>query len=423
MSLTSPSAPPVPRKRRRRWLWVFVLTLLLAGAGRGGFALLIRSWDHSCRAAQKAERWTDLEVAARRWANWSPASGAPWVFLADAVQHQERYVEAAEYLGRVPADRPEYLPAQLARSKLLFGPANRPFDGEQTCLRLLASEPRVGAAHQLLIQFYTVTLQRTKLREQIETAIRVGREPRDAYIYYFLIDSVRLGDGVPLNELWLDSYPDNEILTVAELLHSEDTLRDDSAAPAAASANVVTEKERSARQLLARFPGNANLLAYLCDQELSKGRVDEVVELLAQAPVEAENDQRFWRFKGWVHFVRNEYGLAEDAYRKALAIHPLDWLTMHRLAEILRIRGETAEVARLQQLVTRAHDLRVQIRELRSVSDPPVPLLLEIGRLARDAGDSLIADALTKRLGSLDQPPAARPGARHPPSPADRSPL
>ena len=409
-----------PSKQTRpalRWMG-FSAVLILFGAGVwGGWAMLIRSFEQACRAAAAEHRWSDLENASRRWSRFAPSSVEPWVFLADAVQHQDRFVEAAEYLAQIPSQSPQYLPSQLGRAKILFGPANRPFDGEAVCRQILDLEPQIGGAHELLIQFYTVTLQRTKLREQIISAIRVGREPRDAYVYYFLIDSLRLGEGVSLNGLWLDSYPDNEVLLVAEMLHSDDSPHSTVTAPSdrtvpgfATEENVptttkresLTVKERQARELLKRFPHNANLLAYLADQELSKGNVDQVIELLKQTQPETEADPRFWRFKGWVHFTRKEYAEAEQAYRKALSIHPMDWLTIHRLAEILRISGNKEEVTRLEKLVDRAHELRPRIRDLKSVLESPIPLLKEIGRLARDAGDTVIAEALTKRLGSLD---------------------
>ena len=417
MSSKTEKTPSKQTRPAIRWLGFSAILILLGAGVWGGWVMLIRGFDQACRVAQTEHRWSDLEMTSRRWSRFAPYSVEPWVFLADAVQHQDRFVEAAEFLAQIPPDSPQYLPSQLGRAKILFGPANRPFVGEAVCRQILEIEPKIGGAHELLIQFYTVTLQRTKLRDQIISAIRVGREPRDAYVYYFLIDSLRLGEGVSINALWLDSYPDNEVLLVAEMLHSDDSPNSNPAAQLEANDSIftlkgktpdttkresLTLKERQARELLERFPHNANLLAYLADQELSKGNVDQVIELLKQTQPDTEADPRFWRFKGWVHFTRKEYAEAEQAYRKALSIHPLDWLTIHRLAEILRISGNTDEVTRLEKLVDRAHQLRPRIRDLKSVLDSPIPLLKEIGSLARDAGDTVIAEALTRRLGSLD---------------------
>ena len=359
--------------------------------------------ESACRVAQKARRWKDLEATARRWASFSPSSAAPWAFLADAAQHQQRFAEAAEYLGKISPNQAEYRQSQLARIKLLFGPANLPFDAEQVCQEFLVNDPSSADAHMLLIQFYTLTFQRTKLRKQIAWAIKMEREPPDAYVYYFLIDSVRLGNGVPLNSLWLTTHPNNEVLQVAALLHDDDTARDSDEPRSEEDANILTEKENRARNLLRIYPHNANLLAYLADQELSKGRVEKVIELLSEALVDTEADPRFWRFKGWIHFIRHEHDQAEQAYRQALSLHPMDWLTLHRLAEIKRVQGNLDEVSRLESLVERAHAIRLNIRELKSVLDPPLSLLMKIGRLANDVGDPMIAHALTSRLGPLDE--------------------
>lgn len=394
---TADSTASIASPKAKRWRWVVtILVLTLPLCAWGGFRTQLKIWNRTCRTATANRQWTDLEATARRWSFWAPGSAEPWLFLADAVQHQERYIEAAEYLGRVPPEQPQYVPTLVARCKLLFGPANLPFEGERCCLEILEKNPRVATAHELLIDFYTVTMQRTKLREKINTAIRLNQEPRDAYVYYFLIDSVRFNDGAPLSKLWLDSYPDNEILMTAEVLQTEDE-------PSTSSTTTEsTEKEQAARKLLTRFPHNVNLLAYLIEEEMAKGQVDHVVELLAASPIEAEADQRFWRFKGWVHTAHSEYDQAEHAFRHAILMHPMDWLTMHRLAEVLRVRGNLAEVARLEGLVKRSHDLRARIRDLGSFRNVPTELLIDIGRLARDCGDSLIVQALTKHLRPLD---------------------
>ena len=356
-------------------------------------------FEQSCRMAKAENRWTDLQSLALRWSSWNPKSGAAWVYLADAVQHQDRFVEAAEYLSRVPDGSVEELPARLVRCKILMGPANQPFAGEQACLELLSREPKVTEAHELLIQYYAVTLQRDKLRQRIAEAIRARREPPEAYIYVFFVDSLRLAQGPELCELWLKSHPDNEILTVAGVLHRADTALHDPSSTIGPDPTVLTEMERDVRNLLKQFPNNTNLLAFLIDEEITKGRVEHALALLGQSTADAEKDPRFWRFQGWVHFVRGEVDDAERAYRKALSLHPMDWLTLHRLAELERTRRASAEVLRLEGLVKRAHILRIKIRELPTAQNPPTDVLREIGRLARDSGDSLIADALQRRVG------------------------
>jgi tetratricopeptide (TPR) repeat protein len=367
-----------------------------------GYRVQLRIWDKDCRTSKEMKRWSDLESTARQWAAWSPSSAQPWLFLADAMQHQERYVEAAEYLGHVPKGTPQHIPSLLARCKLLFGAANLPFEGEQVCREILTINPRVSTAHELLIEFYVATMQRTKAREQIKMAIHLQREPRDSYALYFLIDSVRFNDGAPLNKLWLESYPDSELLLVAEVLQRDDTGSNVTSGSKSYTPAPINEKELAAKQLLLRFPQNVNLLAYLIEEELSRGKVERVIELLSESPADAETDQRFWRYKGWVHFANGELDQAENAYRHALSIHPMDWQTMHRLAEVLRLRGLSAEVTRLESLVKRSHDVRAQMRDFGTFKNIPTGLLRDIGQLARDCGDTLVGGALAKHLGTFD---------------------
>lgn len=411
--MKSISAPPPtkPRAGSRSVQYGVAALLIVVLMGCGvwfGLVAITSRFEKACKQAQSEKRWTDLEATARRWTNLLPTCAPAWVFLADAAQHQQRYVEAAEYLGKIAPHQTEYFPSQMARIKLLFGPANLPFEAEEVCREFLANDPSDREVHTLLIQFYTVTLQRTKLRQQIAAAIKAGAEPPDAYVYYFLIDSVRLGNGVSLNSLWLIANPDNEILRVAGILHDEDRVRDGENPPSLEDVNILTVKENQARNLLKTYPHNANLLAYLADQELSKGRVDKVIELMTQTLSDTEADPRFWRFKGWIHFTMKEYQEAEAAYQKAISLHPMDWLTLHRLAEVKRIQGDLAEVNRLESLVERAHAIRMTIRELKTVLNPPMSVLQKIGRLAKGVGDHMIAEALEARLGPLgEDPPAA----------------
>lgn len=379
------------------------MLLLAWGAYKGAAAY----WARSCRLAQSQRRWEDLEATARRWSEWDPGLADPWLYLADAVQHQQRYSEAADYLRRVAPDSPKAVPALLARCRLLFGPANQPVEGEQACLRLLEIEPRATDAHKYLVQYYALTLQKRKLQSQLREAIRWKREPREGYVYHFLIDTVRLANGEQMNSLWLRAHPGHELFSVARLLHAEEGAPVGDADSGGRTGPTISEKERQANTLLETFPHNANLLAYLIDEEIARGHLDRVLELLKQAPQEAELDNRFWRFKGWVHYVKGEIDEAERAYRRALEILPLDWMAMNRLSEVLRIRQKLDDVNRLQDLVERAQRLRTKIRELPAVEQIPNALLAELGRLARDADDDLIARALIGRLGPLDAHPAS----------------
>ena len=352
-----------------------------------------------CKEAQNESRWIDLETWSARWSWFEPQEADAWLLLADAVQHQNRFAEAAEYLSSVPANSPKAPAAILLESKLYFGAANRPLEGEVACRRLLALQPKATMAHALLIRFYAFTLQRKKLEDQVRAAILVDQEPRDSYIYYFLADSLNMAGGEQLNTLWLTSYPDEELFLVARALQAVSSDEDKPAATEVAADKILNAREAQIVKLLERFPHNINLLADQIDAEIVKGHLENVLRLLKNAPATAESDNRFWRFKGWVHYAKGEFQEAELAYRRALKMHPMDWQTLNRLSEVLRARQETKEIDRIQSIVKRIQDLRGEIREIQVVEEAPLDVLKSLAGLATECGDDFIANALQRRVG------------------------
>jgi tetratricopeptide (TPR) repeat protein len=394
---------------RRRWFRRLLIAIPLGILMLWGtYRVMSYQARKLCQKAQRESRWEDLEVWSRRWASLEPHQADPWLMLADAVQHQNRFLEAAEYLGNVPSDSPKAPATMLLQAKLLFGAANRPLEGEQVCRRLLELEPKATMAHALLIRFYAFTLQREKLEDQVYAAVAADQEPRDSYIYYFLADSLNMAGGEQLNTLWLASSPDEELFLVAKALQVVDEDDEKPLVSDAGAEEILNGREAEIRKLLERFPHNTNLLADQIEAEIVKGELDNVLRLLKNAPTSAENDNRFWRFKGWVHYARGEFHKAEHAYRTALKMHPMDWQTLSRLTEVLRARQDTAEIDRIQGIVKRIQDLRSQLREVPVVEETPLSLLGSLARLARDCGDDFIADSLQRRIGPGEEPPLSR---------------
>ncbi len=386
---------------RRRWVGVLVGIPVILLLIWGGYHMLRSQVWRVCRKAQIEARWVDLETWSRRWSQWEPSEPDAWLFLADAVQHQNRFAEAAEYLDEITLDSPKAPAALASEAQLLFGAANRPLEGEIACRKLLQVEPRASIAHSLLIRFYAFTLQRKKLEEQVRAAILVEQEPRDAYIYYFLADSLNMAGGEQLNTLWLTSYPDEELFLVARALQAVKKESTEVEQTESLNGETLSEREQQIKKLLVRFPHNINLLADQIEAEVVKGRLDQVISLLKNAPASAETDNRFWRFKGWVHYAKGEFSEAEAAYRKALTLQPMDWQTLNRLTEVLRARQETQEIEHIQDIVKRIQELRAQIRKVEVIEKVPVNVLQPLGILARDCGDELIAGPLERRVGLL----------------------
>ena len=147
-----------------------------------------------------------------------------------------------------------------------------------------------------------------------------------------------------------------------------------------------------------RFPHNLELLAYYLEQATVNGDIAEVTRLLSQAAPEAAADNRFWRYRRWLHAAQGQLGEAEECYRKALAINPYDYLTRHQLASVQRRLRRLDQVKALEDLSLAGKELRKRIVGLQSVNKIPPVILKRMLQYAKQCGDDIAASQLEKRL-------------------------
>jgi tetratricopeptide (TPR) repeat protein len=397
--------------RKRRIVVVSLVIGVIAIAAtpliRSGWRDFLRSdLATQCRAASERRRWDDLRSLADHWTEWDSQNAEPWLFRAKAASGQRDWPTATESFWRVPDTDARVVPAMIEVSKIAFSQLNDPLKGRDACERILRVDPRAAGAHQQLIWFYAMTLQREPLLKQVQAAIAVQQEPREAYVYYFLVDSFRSSSAVKLNEHWLETFPNEELFQVARVLHLQDSDADspgssvadsDGDQPASATGS---SKSKWIDDLLRRFPHNVELLAYKAQERIAAGDTDGAATLLSQVPDSATQDSRFWHVKGRLQESNNELDEAAATYRHALKLHALDWNTMNRLAIVERRRQNIDEVQRLTKCVERATELRRQLRQLPAVELVTPAILLELATLARECDDQEIRPALERRLAS-----------------------
>ena len=389
------------RARGSRSGWLVIGAVLLLVGTSYGYREWIRSRQMSsfaqCQEARHDGNWVKLQQSAEQWTAWDRRNADAWLFLADAHQHQNDFESAAKCLESVPEDDPKALPTLVGLSTLQFGSLNRPLDGVQTCERILRLEPKTTAAHQQLIEFYAISLQRRKLEDQIRFSISCSREPPIAYVYLFLIDTMRVKAGVELNTQWLNRYPDCEIFMVSRVLQMPEP-------ESGVKTGAGDDKYALVESLFARFPRNLELLAHKVDLCIRKGNAEELMGLLQNLPAEADADPRFWRAKGWLHLTRNELSKAKRALQQAMDLYPLDWNARNWMSDVLRHEGHNAEAGKLQEIVAMARELRSKITangsngSNGSNGEIPHEILRGLAELSNRCGDAQVAKALSRRF-------------------------
>jgi tetratricopeptide (TPR) repeat protein len=257
-------------------------------------------------------------------------------------------------------------------------------------------------ARQRLIFFLAMTLQRSRLQNQIRAAIDSESEPPEAFVYLFFLDSLHFSNATIWNGQWMQGNGDSELFEVAQAVCIAQTLDTsismDDREESLAARRALEKKGPVMDELLERYPHNIELLAYHLRENVKSGNVGRVLSLLSHAPVESESDGRFWRYKGWVNFQRGELTAAEVAYHRALELHPLDWATRHFLAELCQRQQNFQGAGRLRELVSRANELRRALHAAPSAREVPEDVLRKLVRYAADCGDTQMADALQRRL-------------------------
>ena len=439
---------------RRRPVWPVLLAAVIifpiAAAG-GWLGLRMQSrWQNQqyadqCRDHRKRSDWKKLAEVSEIWCQREPGKAEPWIYAAEAAQQQEQFALAADLLRRVPDDDPRTISALLARSNLLFGASvNDPLQGVATCERILRIDPTVAEARQRLIFYYAMTLQRAEMEYHIREAIRLGIDTPEDYVYLIGKDWLVFTNGSELNHQWLNKYPDHETFLVARAMHLILTgkvsetgtylepavkirLRNkmpvdggseslppsqgspgghfegdsDQYDPNAPFLERIANYDAVMERYLKQYPHNVELLCYFLAKASTRGDQERVAELLAQAPEEAVSDNRFWRYKGWLHAERGQLTEAEAALRESLKLHPYDYSSRHFLTDVLRRQERFDEVEYIAGLSTEGNELRRILLEMPNARAVPPGVLNRMAFYAKFCGDSVVAEALSARVERL----------------------
>jgi tetratricopeptide (TPR) repeat protein len=395
----------------RPWLKVVLGVVVVAGVVLVGYQYWHKGRAYAVRAnclgARQVRNWAETEQLAIEWAALEPLLADPLIIAAQAAMERGNFGAAGDYLDALPDDDPKTVPALLQRVDLMFGQLSRPAEAVRTLERILTLDPGSCEARQRLTFYYAITLQRMKTAEVTRQAIEVGCDMPETYVYLMGSDWLTLANTESVNLRWLGENPGTELFEVAvvrgELANRglEDSLQDEETAAAGSTSDVAQSRENRLRELFDTYPENIEARAYFIQKAQTAGDVEEVTRLMAAAPPTALEDNRFWRFKAWVHGTRDELEEANTAYLKARELFPYDAIALHEQAVIQRKMGNEEEAARLADLADRGRTLRRTILQQPSVQATNPETMMEIADYIADCGGTDVASRLRERVKTM----------------------
>lgn len=366
----------------------------------GGYSLASRSriaaLQRDCELAAKQENWSELNRASRVWTHLAPATPEAWVARAEARRRLFDFAGTAAALDRIPKSFPRFPELTLLRADLLLSEIRNVPAAEAAWNQVLEVDPLSAQAWQRLIYVYAMTLRRTELMDLIRRAALLQREPAEAYVYAMTWSDMSFSDGAVRLLEWTQVTPEVEPLEVALAIYM-------ASAPFRSSSALFPDPElvpgSMARVERCRtlYPHNANLVAFLIDLAITDGDVEAVERLLGDARG-TESDARFPRYRGWLLETRRQPAEADQEYRKAIALHPLDWKTRQQRGGVLRTLGQTDAAKRESELALRGKRIGRSLSQLPTAADADEGLMREVLAYMEDCGEQELATALRRRL-------------------------
>jgi len=384
------STSETPRGQKRLYvLLLFVLMALTWPAWSLWQNTRNTQYQSAAEEARDSQDWERLEVIAQNWLNDFPGNGYAWLFKADSELGRSQWAEAAQSLGQLSVDDPKYAAAMVKKIDLEFQQLNDPLQATDTAKTLLKHEPLVGDAHQRLIFFYGMTYQRQKLVDAIRFAMENRREPKEAFTYLLGRDALVFSNAYDLNQMWSQKYPEEELFQVAAALSLPEIANEKTGRPG---------RRELMQKYLEIYPQNLEVICYAAEEAIAASDVVRVAELLREIPESYLQDNRIWRFKGWLEKSQGQLQQAENSYQQSLIIHPADWRSQVQLSEVYRLTGKPEKGKKLAELGSEGKELESIIMALPSVDSVPVELALRMADYFEASGDTPTAELMRVRI-------------------------
>ncbi len=356
-----------------------------------------------CKQSQVARQWSRMEQLAVEWATLQPEQLEPWIKAADAARQQGKLDRVAQYLAKAPENCPIdvlYILSQLQLEEL-----HQPEQAVETIERTLRRFPADAESHLRLMFLYTMTCQRDKVVAQAQKCIATGAAPPAAFAYLIGAKWLLFSNGYPLNQTWLKKHPTESQYEVAAHIHlfASDQLKE-MAGQNAANITPTEFYEQLLDNVLAKHPTHAELIFTKLRFRCESGDADAVARLLEVVANDRTDDGRYWHYKGWYHAALEQWDQATMAYEKAIALDPLDWLTRHEYAVVLRRTAKIDAAAKMQRTAALGKEIYQTIRYARSLEELTLEQYSQMIDYIRECGDQRTADRLQQCLSRASVP-------------------
>ncbi|MBL4885992.1 MAG: hypothetical protein JKY95_15845 [Planctomycetaceae bacterium] len=385
--------------RRRTWIIAGALSII-AVVILLGYSPVMKKINHrrseafkqQCKSATSISDWENLKVISEQWMKSSPQNNDALLFAAEACVQLDQLERVVELLGKVDNSYQGILPALEGRGDILFSDLNLSLDAEENWKRMLTIDEKSAIAHQRLIYFYAMTLQRQKMVKQIQLAMKLTCEPPEAYSYLIMQNVLNFSDGLAMLTRWRSKYPENESLEVAQAVYSAKQTADNGMATFGIQ-TVSPGDKTLLNKTLKKYPSNLELLALKIDLAIFEGDTNAVVKLLTKASSDAENDSRFWRYRGWLLKKRGEYSPAAQSLEHAIKLNAFEWQSRLLLADAYRHLNMPEKSDKQSVIASQGKELQRKLFESPTARDVNAELIDNIYEylLLLDAPEALAA--------------------------------
>ena len=386
--------------RSRTGLTLLAVALLLVGVWPAYSYYQRQQQEHferTCKELFLKENWSELKDQAKAWLAINDGSDDARIYLSDACLQLDEVEAAVDLMGKVSNDFPGAIDVLAAQAEILLTDLNRPFEAVATWQRMLKINPAAGRAHQRLIYFYAMTLQRERMLSQIDDSMQAGCEPPEAYTYLLMANAINFSDGLVKTTRWRISAMDDENLEVAQAVYAAKKTAEDGIATFGVQTVIPGETELLDR-CLEKYPDNLEVLALQIEFAMFSGDSDKVTELIGKVPESAKTDSRFWRYRGWLLTQQKRYELAIEALQQAINLLPFDWPSRILLADLYRKTGNAKDAEVQARISETGKSLQSQLFERPTARALTPDLANDIRDYLKEIGAENALAAMERRL-------------------------